>query len=132
MSGRTLDAVAAEEVNIRAIFLYTSAFLAPVLYVLFERLVYPRKQKIFAGAFWVFLGTIAIVGFSSWSFQNEKIGDSSQWRIACYAMYAISIYFWWLAIADSRNNDFSYEAEVTQDEDAFVEMAAKTQKGTEE
>lgn len=125
--GDSLQDAAADEVNIKAIFVYTSAFLAPVLYLLIERLIYPREQKIFSGALWVFLVTVAIVCFSSWLFQNDKIQDSQAWLLASLVMYLFSIYFWWLSIADSHA-DIAYADETTKDENDFAAIAAKKRK----
>lgn len=127
ITGGSFQDAAAEEVNIKAIFIYTSAFLAPVLYLLIDRLIFPREQKIFAGAYWVFLITLAIAFSSLYLFQNDKIKDSHPWLWASLVMYLLSIYFWWLAIADSRG-DISYAEETTQDENDFAVLAAKRRK----
>lgn len=130
ITGNTfLDAVA-QEGNIKAIFAYTSAFLAPVFYLLVDRLVYPRENKIFSGAYWVVLTSLAIAFFSSYLFQNDKIRDSHPWLWTSFIMYFLSIYFWWLAIADNRG-DISYAEETTQDENNFAAIAAKKRKERE-
>lgn len=129
MSGDSFLNVAAEEVNIKATFVYTSAFLAPMFYILAERILYQRKRKIFAGFYWIFLATLTTMCLSSWLFQNDKIHDSRSWHIASYIMYVVSIYFWWLAIADSRNDEYPYEEEATLEENNFAARASQPRNG---
>jgi hypothetical protein len=127
-AGSSISDAAGEEVNIRVIFAYTSAFLAPVFYLLMARLIYPREQKIFSGSIWIFVATVTIMCFSSWLFQNDKVSIDS-WRNVSFVMYLLSIYFWWLAISDDRNNTFAYEAAVGKDEDAFAKEAEQRRRG---
>jgi len=114
------------ELNINAIYLYTAAFLAPVLYMNYERLVYPKNEKIFQGAGWVFLASIAILSVSAFSFNNENSSMSApQYTPAftvylSFTMYGLSILFWFFSIADSRLTGGSYADIVNSDTENFV------------
>jgi hypothetical protein len=128
-SGESLAAEIEKEINAKVLLVYTSAFLAPVLYLLISRLIYPKTQKIFSGAAWIFVATLAIICASCWLYQNDKIQDPSQWRTTCYWIYGASIYFWWLAISDDRNSGFEFESAARRDEDNFAVAAAARSPG---
>lgn len=131
VTGGSFQNAAEDQINIKVIFVYTSAFLAPLFYLFVDRLRHTQsdqKMKIFGGVYWVMLVGLIILGFSSWLFQNDKLNDLHAWQSASFLMYWISIYFWWLAIADNRN-DSSYVTEVTQGENDFATIAAKKRKG---
>lgn len=128
--GGSFQNAAEEEVNIKAIFVYTSAFLAPLFYLFVDRLRQTQsdqKMKIFSGVHWVMLVGLIILGLSSWLFQNDKLKDLHAWQSVSIPMYFISIYLWWLAIADNHNCSL-YVTETTQDENDFAEKAARRRK----
>lgn len=131
VTGGSFQNAAEEEVNIKVIFVYTSAFLAPLFYLFVDRLRHKQsdqKMRIFTGVHWVMLVGLIVLGLSSWLFQNDKLKDLHAWESVSILMYFISIYFWWLAIADNCN-DSSYVEEVTQDENDFAAIAAKRRRG---
>ena len=114
--------------NIKAIFIYTSAFLAPIVLLLLDRLVYPRKDGVFVGATWIGLSSILILLLTAWAYDNDKINDSTHWVHFSYWIYPLSLYFWMLAIADTKNDGRDYEAKATQDEDDFAAKAAQRRR----
>jgi hypothetical protein len=123
LNGVALRAAILNEVNAQALFLYTSAFLAPVLYLTVDRL-FPRKTKIFDGAYLIMITTFGIWFFSCWAYQNEKINLPESLGLKILWIYGISIYFWFLAICDARFENYDYEHSVTTDENDFAARAA--------
>jgi len=128
-SDRSLSEELSAELSINLILVYTSAFLAPVFYLLFARVIWPRSHKIFGGAGWVLIGTLCIMFLSCWLYQNDRISNPNSWRTVSTVMYFASIYFWWLAILDDRNS-VEFEVIERQAEDAFAKAAAARQQGT--
>jgi hypothetical protein len=111
--------------NIKVMFLYTAAFLAPLLYMLAERLIYPKKEKIFQGAGLVMLCTLIIFFGSAWAYGNEIFESNNgvvqeQFMKYSFYIYALSIYFWFLAITDSCNDGRDFASIVNGDTDKFV------------
>ncbi|GAB1257280.1 hypothetical protein NBRC116494_17820 [Aurantivibrio plasticivorans] len=116
--------------NINVIFLYTAAFLSPILYSLAKRVIYPRTEKIFHGAEWVLLVSIIILVSSAFvyennmfSSQNANISAENIRNISLF-IYGISIYFWFLAIADNCK-DSNFIDSVNSDTENFVNATKK-------
>lgn len=124
LAGDTIDVAIKEMLNIKVVFLYTSAFLAPLLYMLIDRLIYPKKEKIFHGAGWIFLVALFIFVGSAWAYGNDgftKNGAIEElFTEYSYYIYAFSIYFWFLAIADACNNGKDYLGIMNDEIDDFV------------
>lgn len=120
IDGEALSVALAKMVNIKIIFIYTAAFLAPLLYMGINRLVYSRKEKIFHGADFIVLIAIIILVFSAWAYGDSRFNEDS-WAEYGYSIYGLSLYFWFLAIADDRYAGKDYVSIVNNDTDDFVE-----------
>ena len=131
----TLQQALMDVVNIKILLVYTSSFLAPVLLLLINRLVYPRNQKIFSGVWWVAAAAILILIFSAWAFGNpifEDMGENdASWAKYGAYLYFASIYLWFLSIADGNNDSMDYEYRETQAENDFAEKAAARHHGAQ-
>ena len=110
--------------NIKVVFLYTAAFLSPLLYMLIDRLIYPKKEKIFRGAGLVFLIALFIFAGSAWAYGNDSLSGNNIIENAfakySYYIYAASIYFWFLAIADTCNSGKDYLEIMNYETNDFV------------
>lgn len=124
VAGVDINIAIREMLNIRVVFLYTAAFISPLLYMLIDRLIYPKKEKIFHGAGLIFLVALFIFAGSAWAYGNDSFSDKNiiedVFTRYSYYIYALSIYFWFLAIADTCNNGRDYLEIINDQTDDFI------------
>ncbi|SFI25269.1 hypothetical protein [Nitrosomonas sp. Nm34] len=106
--------------NVTVLFIYTAAFLAPVIWLCIDRVVYPKTQKAFPGIIWIFLTAFIFLLFSAWGFDNSKFRLNEIWQEVTLTIYFLSLYFWFLTIADSCNADFDFVSNAREQEIDFV------------
>lgn len=124
---KPFDMALLSTLNITILFIYTAAFLAPVIWLCVDRVIYPKTQKVFPGINWIFLVAIIFLIFSSaaWGFGNSKFSSDEFSQKITLTIYFLSVYFWFLTIADSCNAEFDFVSSAREQEDSFVNKVTR-------
>lgn len=118
-NGEKFKEAISNQINLGVIFIYTSSFLAPIVLMLISRVVYPREDKIFKGAMLIMLFSIFLLIVSAWAYGNPKLENVSQISLVSL-MYFLSIYFWFLSIADNLKETIDYSGITDAETDDFI------------
>lgn len=110
--------------NVKVLFVYTTSFLSTILLLLIDRVVFPRREKIFYGATLIFCAALVILIFSAYAYGNGGL-DTTKYSKISYFIYFLSVYFWLLAIADTKKDGSNFNKTTTDEENDFTRQASQ-------
>lgn len=114
----------AELLSVKVVFAYTASFLSTIILLLIDRVVFPRKDNIFHGATIIFCISLLILLFSAYAYGNDGI-NLKDYSWVAYSMYVLSLYFWLLAIADTKQVGVNYNERSNNEEADFAKLASR-------
>lgn len=129
VSGEDFTTILENTFNLNILFVYTTSFISPFLYMAFSRSVYPHKEKLFPGILITLTIAFFIILFSAFTYGDKDFAEyasaGSYSLIACYIIYFISIYLWFLSIADNEKDGAYYFQKSESDLDDFLEQTKR-------